>query len=77
MRERFENLRQSYQSSNDVQRDELISLLLFLYDSTHDGPKLVRKFRQITCRHQMNSISQKIFAFISDLVLSTLCEREK
>ena len=48
MRERFENLRQSYQSSNDVQRDELISLLLFLYDSTHDGPKLVRKFRQIT-----------------------------
>ena len=48
MRERFENLRQSYQSSNDVQRDELISLLLFLYDSTHDGPKLVRNFRQIT-----------------------------
>ena len=61
MRERFENLRQSYQSSNDVQRDELISLLLFLYDSTHDGPKLVRKFRQIT------SSSSNIFNFTENV----------
>ena len=63
MRERFENLRQSYQSSNDVQRDELISLLLFLYDATHDGPKLVRKFRQITSSSNKFDFTEICFYF--------------
>ena len=65
MRERFEILRQSYQSSNDVQRDELISLLLFLYDSTHDGPKLVRNFCQTTfsCKLDFTEMFEKSLLF--------------
>ena len=44
MREKFEHLRQSYQT-NDRSRDELISLLLFFYDSSQDGQKLVCIFQ--------------------------------
>ena len=40
MREKFEHLRHSYKT-NDRSRDELISLLLFFYDSSQDGQKLV------------------------------------